>query len=219
MHWVHENQMAFDNAQVGFPSILGCQAICFHTTRGLYGFHDLKTSGQASGLTAAQASDAKLKIFAKWVKDDCFQIGETGIALYGIINRDEQYSPDAAGNADWKSVLLGLAGHLTFTGPVLGFRINNHLEKKTSDKDKSVYVQFDLAGTACSVGFKRWSKLEADVKNKEKPADQKIVVFRKPDFKGEDLYGKGEVAPVVRKDSSKGFNLNRIAIKQFIKIR
>jgi hypothetical protein len=96
MHWVHENQMAFDNAQLGFPSILGCQAICFHTSRGLYGFHDLKTGGQASGMTAAQASDAKLKIFAKWVKDDCFQIGETGIALYGVINRDEQYNPDAA---------------------------------------------------------------------------------------------------------------------------
>jgi hypothetical protein len=212
--------MAFDTAELGFPSILGCQAICFHTTRGLYGFHDLK-SGTHGDETAAQVSDAKLQIFAKWVKDDCLQRGETGIALYGIINRDEQYHPDAAGNADWKSVLLGLAGHLTFTGPVLGSRINSHLEKKSSKQEKSVYVEFSLAGNVCSVGFKRWSKLEADTKNKEKPTDQKIVVYRKPAlaFQAEDLYGQGKVAPVVRKDASKGFNLNRIAVKQFIKFQ
>jgi hypothetical protein len=219
MHWVYENQMAFDNAELGFPSILGCQAICFHTTRGLYGFHDMKSGTQtAGGMTSAQVSDAKLAIFAKWVTD-AFQTGETGIALYGVINRDEQYNPDAAGNADWKTVLLGLAGRLTFTGPVLGSRINSHLEKKSSDKDKSVYVQFDLAGNSCSVGFKRWSKLEGDTNNKEKPTDQKVVVYRKTAFQSEDLYGQGKVAPVVRKDSSKGFNLNRIAIKQFIKFQ
>jgi hypothetical protein len=219
MHWVYENQMAFDNSELGFPSILGCQAICFHTTRGLYGFHDLKSGTQtADGMTGAQVSDAKLQIFAKWVTD-AFQPGERGVALYGVINRDEQYNPDAAGNADWKGVLLGLAGQLAFTGPVLGSRINSHLEKKSSDKDKSVYVQFDLAGNTCSVGFKRWSKLEGDVQNKEKPTDQKVVVYRKTAFQAENLYGQGKVAPVVRKDTSKGFNLNRIAIKQFIKFQ
>ena len=78
MHWVYENQMAFDNAELGFPSILGCQAICFHTTRGLYGFHDMKSGTQtAGGMTSAQVSDAKLAIFAKWVTD-AFQTGETG---------------------------------------------------------------------------------------------------------------------------------------------
>jgi len=219
MHWVHENQMAFDAAALGFPSILGCQAICFHTTRGLYGFHDAK-SGQRGTLTATDVSDAKLKIFAKWVTDS-FQTGETGIALYGVINRDEQYNPDAAGNAEWKAVLLGLAGTgaLGFTGDVSGARINSHLEKKSSDKDKSAYVQFDLAGNDCTVGFKRWSKMEADTKNKVKPAVQKAVVYRDPVFQPEDIFGSGKVAPVVRKDSSKGFNLNRIAIKQFIKFQ
>lgn len=150
---------------------------------------------------------------------DSFQTGETGVALYGVINRDEQYNPDAAGNAEWKSVLLGLAGNLVFTGDVLGARINSHLEKKTSDKDKSVYVQFDLAGNDCTLGFKRGSKLEADTKNKVTPAVQRSVVYRDPAFQAEDLYGSGKVAPVVRKDASKGFNLNRIAIKQFFKFR
>lgn len=57
MHWVHENQMAFDPAGLGFPSILGCQAICFHTSRGLYGFHDVK-SAQRGTMTATDVSDA-----------------------------------------------------------------------------------------------------------------------------------------------------------------
>lgn len=211
--------MAFDHASLGFPSILGCQAICFQTSRGLYGFHDAK-SGQRGTMTVTGVSNAKLKIFAKWVTDG-FQTGETGVALYGVINRDEQYNPDSAGNAEWKTVLLGLAGDdaLGFAGPVMGARINSHLEKKSSEEDKSAYVQFDLAGNTCTVAFKRWSKMEADNKNKVTPGAQKSVVYRDPAFQAENLYGSGKVAPVVRKDTSKGFNLNRIAVKEFIKFQ
>ena len=211
--------MAFDHTCLGFPSILGCQAICFQTSRGLYGFHDAK-SGQRGTMTVTGVSNAKLKIFAKWVTDG-FQTGETGVALYGIINRDEQYNPDAAGNAEWKAVLLGVAGTdaLGFAGPVLGARINSNLEKKSSEKDKSAYVQFDLVGNNCTVAFKRWSKMEADNKHKVAPVAQKSVVYRDPVFQAEDLYGSGKVAPVVRKDASKGFNLNRIAVQQFIKFQ
>jgi hypothetical protein len=217
MHWIHENQMAYDPGSLGFPSILGCQAICLHTSRGLYGFHDAK-SGQRGTMTPTQVSDAKLAVFANWVTGK-FATGETAIALYGVINRDEQYNPDAAGNAEWKSVLLGLAGSLTFTGDVFGARINSHLEKKTSQEDKSAYVQFDLNGNVCTAAFKRWSKMEVDLKNKVTPATQQSVVYRDPSFQAENLYGSGKVAPVVRKDSSKGFNLNRIAIKQFIRFQ
>jgi len=217
MHFIHENQMAFDATGLGFPSILGCQAICLHTSRGLYGFHDAK-SGVRGDMSATEVSNAKLGVFATWVTG-LLQPGETRIALYGVINRDEQYNPDAAGNAEWKAVLLGLAGAFVpkFTGDVYGTRINNHLEKKTSDKDKSVYVQFDLAGNACSVGFKRWSKMKADMANKVTPTVQQAVVYRTTAFQAEPLYGSGKVAPVVRQDSTKGFKLNPIALKQFLK--
>lgn len=221
MHTVHENQMAFDPAALGFPSILGCQAICFHTSRGLYGFHDAKSGSQGrTDLKPTDVSTAKLGVFATWVTKE-FQTGEKGVALYGIINRDEQYNPDASGNADWKAVLLGLAGNgaLGFTGDVYGARINSHLEKKSSEKEKSVYVQFDLAGNQCTVGFKRWSKMTTDAVNKVTPTVQKVVVYRDPAFQAENLYGKGKVAPVVRKDASKGFNLNRIAFKELLKFQ
>jgi len=223
MHFIHENQMAFDPAGLGFPSILGCQAICLHTSRGLYGFHDAKTGTQThGGKSSTQVSDEKLRVFATWVTG-LLQVGETRISLYGVINRDEQYNPDTAGNAEWKAVLLGLAGAFVpiFTGAVYGARINNHLEKKTSDKDKSVYVQFDLSGNTCTAGFKRWSKMAADMANKVTPTVQEAVVYRKNTgaFQAEPLYGSGKVAPVVRQDATKGFNLNTIALKQFLKFQ
>jgi hypothetical protein len=223
MHFIHENQMAFDSGGLGFPSILGCQAICLHTSRGLYGFHDAKSGTQLrGGMSPTQVSNEKLGVFANWVTG-LLQVGETRIALYGVINRDEQYNPDTAGNAEWKAVLLGLAGAFVpeFAGAVYGTRINNHLEKKTSDKDKSVYVQFDLSGNACTVGFKRWSKMKADMVNKVTPTVQEAVVYRKNTsaFQAEPLYGSGKVAPVVRQDSTKGFNLNTIALKQFLKFQ
>jgi hypothetical protein len=57
--------------------------------------------------------------------------------------------------------------------------------------------------------------MKADLVNKVTPTMQKAVVYRTSAFQAEPLYGSGKVAPVVRQDSTKGFNLNRIALKQF----
>ena len=118
-------------------------------------------------------------------------------------------------------MLLGLVGPtaLDFAGDVFAARINNHLEKKTSDKVKSVYVEFDAAGGACTVRFKRWSKMELDDKNKVLPAVQGRIIPDGNAFKADALHGSGKVAPVVRKDDFKGFNLNRIAVKTFLKLQ
>lgn len=216
MHIVPENQMAYDATALGFPSILGCQAICLQTSRGLYGFHDLKTSEKTlnigGSLTAQQAGDAKLTEFANWVNGKLRQ-NETVTALYGVINRGEQYIPSPSGNADWKSVLLGLANALNFNGPVYGARINSHVEKKGAER--SVYVQFDQAGGVVSVGYKRWSKMGVDDSSKAKPGNQKRVVWRKNAFATEALFGQGLVAPVIRTDGKTDFNLNRIAVKKY----
>lgn len=214
MHYVPENQLAYDATGLGFPSIFGCQAICYQTTRGLYGFHDLKAGKQGNGgMTLLQVSDAKLGEFATWIGTK-LQIGETGVALFGVINKSEQYAADASGNNDWKNVLLGLANQLTFTGDVYGGRINSHL-----DKNGSAYVEFNLNGGVCTAGFKRWSKMESDFANKTQPANQERVTKRATGFVAEPLFGKGEVAPVIRKDANKGFNLNQIALKSFIKFQ
>ena len=212
MHFVPENELAFDASALGFPSIFGCQAICLQTSRGLYGFHDLKSAPRGD-LDSLGVSTAKLSVFADWVRAQLHGT-ETLTALYGVINRGQQYSPTTSGNADWRGVLLALAGALGFAGDVYGARINSHVEK-----DGSVYVQFDLNGGVMSVGYKRWSKLKSDNDNKTKPDDQEKVVWRGGAYSAEALYGEGKVAPVIRRDPKKGFNLKRIAAKEFFKFQ
>lgn len=214
MHHIHENQMAFDTGSLGFPSILGCQAICVHTSRGLYGFHDAK-SGARGTLTGVQVSDAKLSIFATWVASK-MQPTETQTAIYGVINRSEQYTASATGNADWATVLTNLAQAMNFTGDVYGARINSHVEKKGNER--SVYVEFNLAGNDVTVGFKRWSKMDFDATNKVLPQVQDRVIPSGLGFASAGLYGSGTVAPTIRKDG-KAFNLNTIAMKKFFKFQ
>ena len=211
MHYVYENQYAFDAGSLGFPSILGCQAICFHTSRGLYGFHDAK-SGARLGMSAADVSNAKLAEFAGWVQGE-MQAGETGTALIGVINQGEQYTASTAGNAEWKAVLTGLATSLGFAGDIRGARVSSHVES-----GGSIYVQFDVAGNDCAVGFKRWSKLDSDHQHKVQPTSQGRVIWDKgaSSYGAAPLYGSGTVAPVVRKNTNKGLNLNKIATKKFL---
>jgi hypothetical protein len=215
LDYIGENNLAFDPGALGFPSIMGCQAICLHTSRGLYGFHDYK-SGKQGGrddMTPLEVSNQKLSVFADWVTDKKADTEEM-MNLYGVINRGEQYAASSGGNAGWKSVLVGLANSLKFTGPVYGARINSHIAT-----GESAYVQFDLLDSKVAVGFKRWSKMGLDNANKVVPDDQSRIVSRDGAFGQEDLYGSGRIAPVYRKDASKGFNLNRIAVKQFTKFQ
>ena len=84
MDYIGENNLAFDSGALGFPSIFGCQAICLHTSLGLYGFHDFK-SGKQGGrddMSPIQVSNKKLGVFAEWV-DAEMSVGEKMIALYG----------------------------------------------------------------------------------------------------------------------------------------
>lgn len=215
MEFIPENDMAFDAASLGFPSIGGCQAICVQTTNGLYGFHDMKSAPRLA-MNAQQISAAKLTEFANWILGK-LQVGETITAIYGVINRDNQYAPSATGNADWQTVLLGLATALNnFAGPVLGHRLNNTSHLPTGE---SAYVRFDLNGGAVSVGYKRWSKMRSDTANKVTPAaaDHKRVKWNSANsaYEADDLFGTGQVSPVVRIDTSKGERLNTIAASEF----
>jgi hypothetical protein len=215
MHTIPENTMAFDPVSLGFPSIDACQAICLHTSRGLYGFHDIKAASQGRGnMTATEAGTQKLELFANWINGK-IQVGENLVAIYGVINQNKQYAASTAGNNEWKAVLLDLADKIDgFSGNVFGGRINNHI-----GNNESAYVEVNLAGNNCTVSFKRWSKMDEDFDNKVKPQVQDRISFRKTEYKEEPLYGKGLVAPVIRKDANKGFNLNIIAVKKFIVFR
>lgn len=215
MQFIPENDMAFDPDELGFPSIFGCQAVCVHTSRGLYGFHDYKSAKQGGRdhMTDVQISSAKLGQFATWV-GDTMNDGETISAIYGIINRNNQYNSDTAGNNDWKTVLLDLADQLTFAGKVYGHRLNSN---KHLPNDQSAYVKATLNGGVVSIGYKRWSKMKADHQNKITVDHDvhKRVVWRQDSFETENLYGSGKVSPVLRDHATKGENLNMIGLQQF----
>lgn len=213
MHYIPEDQMAFDASKLGFPSVYGCQAICVHSSRGLYGFHDLKT-GSKLHMTATQAGDAKLSVFGAWVLRQ-MQSSENLIAVYGVINRGQQYSADTTGNAEWSAVLTSLSQAMNFTGNVYGARIDSHVSKKDS-----AYIEYSLAGNYVTVGFKRWSKMESDHNHPVQPQLQGRVKFdsKTQTFDPLPLFGKGLVSPALRKDG-KNLNLNLIATKKFIQFQ
>lgn len=215
MHYLPENNCGFDPSSLGFPSIKGCQAICYQTTRGLYGFHDYKAGGAFydNDDDAVTKSKKKLQAFASWVASQS-QIGETGVAIYGVINRTHQYTSDTAGNQEWGNVLRDLANSLGFGGSVKGARVSSHVKP-----DDSIYVVYDTTGGSMKIGFKRWSKMTTDSTNLVTPVSQartRPVGGPGGGFQTSALPGHGKVSPVVRQDVTKSVNLNDIPLKKFV---
>ncbi|MDM0112610.1 hypothetical protein QTI66_10660 [Variovorax sp. J22R133] len=224
MHYVGNNHVAFDTQSLGFPSIQSCQAVCFQVTGGLYGFHDYKGSG------GAQVDAAKARAFAGWASTNGSAGIANGIALYGVINQEHQYTHDQAGAQDWKTMLLGVAQELRFDGPVYGVRITSHVG--ASD---SLYVRFDIAGNDVRISYKRWSKMEKNTKAtalnpdhqalvrpaKSGEVDAKLITATDRPYTTTSLkdYEFEDVFPVRRKEPGKAENLNIVASKKIEQFR
>lgn len=224
MHYVGNNHVAFDTQSLGFPSIQSCQAVCFQVTGGIYGFHDYKGAGGAG------VDDEKAKAFAQWAKANGSADAEDGIALYGVINQEHQYTRDQAGEHDWRTMLVGVADRLEFDGPIYGVRITTHVGRADS-----LYVRFDVVGHDVRISYKRWSKMEKDTgaaplnpddqalvrpakSNEIDPAQIKAdarpyVTQALKDYEYEDVF------PVRRKDPGKAQNLNIVAAKRIVQLR
>ncbi|MHB8476553.1 MAG: hypothetical protein ACYDBZ_09750 [Steroidobacteraceae bacterium] len=215
MHYVGNNHVAFDPQALGFPSILGCQAVCFHVAGGLYGFHDMKSvGGVAVDATKAQA-------FATWAAHHGPGIA-AGQALYGVINQSHQYTHNAAGEREWKTMLLGVATALAFVGPVYGARITSHVGKADS-----LYVRFDLAGAEVSIACKRWSKMHQVAGSSVNPDMQGVVRRTSHPYAPVQTFGSitvkdnvNETVQLVRRtDSSKDENLNVVPSDKITQFR
>ncbi|MEJ6709566.1 MAG: hypothetical protein QNK92_12375 [Amylibacter sp.] len=216
MEFIPENHMAFDAADIGLPSISACQAICVQTSRGLYGFHDLKAGADFIGKqTSDEAGTEKIARFADWIKDS-LNMDETIITVQGFVNASQQYNASTDGNLVWAATLTKLASSFGFTAPVISFRlsIGSHLKNT-----ESAYVKFSLAGGNLSVGYKRWSKMKEDntAKNAADPAVHQMVRRPHGGAFGVVVVPKAfAVAPVIRQDPTKGENLNMIALRKGI---
>jgi hypothetical protein len=149
---LNSNDYGFDSQSLGFPSVMGCQALVLLTSQGLYGLHDLKTAWPES---------ARLKVETWGTSvDNTFNLkgGGQKLKLYGVINNTQQYVDSTDGNNDWDDMLRHAAQALSFTGEICKYRINKHIDKKGS-----VYIRFDVAhNDTCLISYKRWSKMGSD---------------------------------------------------------
>jgi hypothetical protein len=222
MHYVGNNHIAFDQQSLAFPSIKGCQAVCFHAHGGLYGFHDYKGAGGAG------VDSEKAAAFAAWAGINGTGDITQGQALYGVINQEHQYSRDTAGEQAWQTMLLGVATALNFTGPIYGVRITSHV-----GKSDSLYVRCDLAGGQVQISWKRWSKMES-AGNELNPDDQALLRPAKSAEIDPSLI-RADTRPYVaesvkdneyqpvhavrRRDQTKGQNLHIVATKKIVQFR
>ncbi|MCX9158075.1 hypothetical protein OPU71_18285 [Niveibacterium sp. 24ML] len=152
MLFLNSNDYGFDSQTLGFPSVMGCQALVLLTSHGLYGLHDLKAG-------TAEAARHKIEFFADWVKGAlAAKGGGDKLRLYGVINHTQQYTNNTFGNGEWDAMLLHLAGALEFDGPISKYRVSKHI-----DRDGSIYIRFDNAHDGnCVIRYKRWSKMESN---------------------------------------------------------
>ena len=137
-----ENQYGFSNTSLGFPSISACRAIVYHTSRGLYGFH------QASG-----AHDTKFERFGK--KFAGFvdgQGGGTGLNLYvaAKVGAGSSYSLGDKGALEHLAEMKAFASALDFQGKIRSYDLSHKWP------NVGVYVEITAAGEACTILANPW---------------------------------------------------------------
>jgi hypothetical protein len=154
MLYLGNNHIGFDTQALGFPSVMGCQAVVYQTRQGIYGFHDMKGGG------TADVDAAKADAFRSFVQGHHMAHATDALQIYGVINQTQQYGKDAAEVQKWRTMLLGIATALGFHGPVYGFRVDKHVSK-----NDSLYIRYDVDGNKCIIRYKRWSKMELDKTN------------------------------------------------------
>ena len=146
------NQVGFDARALGFPSVLGCNAIVLQTRQGLIGLHNY--GGDSPDQFAPRA--AAFKAFAQ----RCNIVHSAhGCNLYSTINvRHSNRSKDGLDKKIWKDELVAFAKALNFAGPIVLVALRQHV----GGLQDSVYIQYELNGLGeeCKIKYKKWAKME-----------------------------------------------------------
>jgi hypothetical protein len=146
VRYLLEHEAGFDTERLGYPSILGCIAICYLTDVGLFGFHNAGNSAPAHWRKRADAFGQFVRGFGK-----C-----SGRALYGVSfvgNNDRGYTPGKV-TQDWKQELKTFAKVLHFGGKVSGYDL---AQTGFQNNKHSAYVEFRKVGAACYIYVKPWT--------------------------------------------------------------
>lgn len=137
--YLAEDQVGFDPALIGFPTLGGCMGLAIQTDSGLHGFHippGHEDRCQAFANTFSGQPAKRLLSCARWK------------IRYG--NAGKNGEPNAF--LSWLSEITKIAGMLKFSGPVVGLNLSDTL--KIEDPAESAYCQFDIsASSGLGIGF------------------------------------------------------------------
>jgi hypothetical protein len=153
VRFLDTNQVGFDPAALGFPSVQSCQALVYQTDIGLFGFHASSSS--------LPVHEKKCDAFALFVQNRSIAhagavVNTRGVCVIGVITRYERFGDKQGTKDNWGNELTAFADALGFTGNVYGIQVSSHV-----DKNESIYVRFDwVANARCKVRYKRWTKMD-----------------------------------------------------------
>lgn len=140
--FLNEHQIGFDTTTVGFPNLGDCMALVLAVPGGMLGFHVMPGA-------AVRAGEFE-RFFAARV---------TGAThLYGVCYRSRRYgsSDKSAQMNGWTQEMTGIAGTLSYHGPVSGFDTSKGTHIKSNE---ATYVEFVLGGAGLAIHYKRMSKM------------------------------------------------------------
>jgi hypothetical protein len=152
MKYVDERTATFDTDALGFPSIGGCHAIVYLTTRGLYGFHLL------GGVSAPHKFAVA---FAEYVSKTRLA-GESGLLLYGCTHVTTQRGYPGEPRFAWRDELRCFARALDGPASIRGV----DLSRFNQDFRRSTYVEFRNKGGSCEILVRLMDEGERALKGK-----------------------------------------------------
>lgn len=153
-----EREAGFSTEGIGFPSIFGCIAIVYRTTRGVFGFHN------AGGSSEAQF-EVRGAEFAQYVASHPQGKDAVGTHLYGItfVQRERGYALHQQRRMWAREVDMFGRCLAYFDGPISGVDLTDTGWKR------SAYVDFSVARDRCDIGIKVWN--DADKTTGRNPGD------------------------------------------------
>ncbi len=140
--FLNERQIGVDPAKVGFPNLGDCMALVLQDEGGLFGFH----------LTRGDLSNAPL--FVQFIQAHRGYTGRLS-GLYAAANFKRRYGQGGTKD-DWKTEMTGMAAATAYRGQVHGYDLGDTGIKAP----EAIYVEFRVAGDACTVWYKRMSKMD-----------------------------------------------------------
>jgi hypothetical protein len=139
--FLNERQIGMDPTTVGFPNLGDCMAMVLLDEGGLFGFH----------LTRGDLTNAPL--FVQYVQGHRNYTGRLE-GLYSTANFKLRYGQSGT-QTDWEGEMSAIAKAAGYTGPVHGYNLGDTGIKAP----EAIYAEFRAAASACTVWYKRMSKI------------------------------------------------------------